>query len=316
MKKSNPPFAQSDLYLVLAYICQLCEAIATEFVAFSPRYKAPFLSNFKAAIDTAADLPDQIARYAPVKMNRVALVDAKDDIIQHFLMLQSYIKKAYSNENTAQTMLSASGKQYFNKAKANSWSSVKALLNAAIPFIQNNEAALLANDNMPPDFLARFTKVKTTYETAYQEWNTKDAASYDWTAEKSDASIGLYDTAVTLLEDAQIILRKQPELAKKYTMTAVKAQILGTRAAGVGGKVTIMGTKTALNNASVTIVELNKSAKTTTDGRFDISPIASGDYTLRIEAEGYKTIVLEEYEVKIGTIGRLNVEMEAATITN
>ena len=99
-------------------------------------------------------------------------------------------------------------------------------------------------------------------------------------------------------------------------MTAVKAQILGTRAAGVGGKVTIMGTKTALNNVPITIVELNKSVKTNADGRFEISPVASGDYTLRIEAEGYKTIVLEAYEIKIGTIGRLNVEMETVSIRN
>ena len=314
MKKSNPPFAQSDLYLVLAYICQLCEAIAAEFTAFSPRYKAPFLSNFKTAIDAAADLPDQIARYAPVKMNRMAVVDANDDIIQHFLMLQSYIKKAYSNEDTVKTMLSAAGKQYYDKAQGNSWSSVKALLSAAILFIQNNEAALLANENMPTDFLARFTKVKATYETAYQEWNTKDAASYNWTTEKSDASADLYDTAVTLLEDAQIILRKQPELAKKYTMTAVKAQVLGTHAAGVGGKVMILGTKTVLNNVSITLVELNKSVKTNANGRFEIFPIASGEYTLRIEAEGYKTITLDAYEIKIGTIGRLNVEMEAVEI--
>ena len=90
----------------------------------------------------------------------------------------------------------------------------------------------------------------------------------------------------------------------------------GTTAAGVGGKVTIMGTKTVLNNASVTLVELNKSVKTNTDGRFELSPVASGEYTLRIEAEGYKTITMEAYEIKIGTIGRLNVEMEAGLLTN
>ena len=50
------------------------------------------------------------------------------------------------------------------------------------------------------------------------------------------------------------------------------------------------------------------------NGRFNISPIAAGFYTLTIETEGYETLTLENYEVRTGTIGRLTIEMQPVEV--
>ena len=49
------------------------------------------------------------------------------------------------------------------------------------------------------------------------------------------------------------------------------------------------------------------------DGRFDLSPIAAGIYTIQIEAEGFNTFYINDYEIKTGIIGRLNVVLMLVT---
>ena len=169
----------------------------------------------------------------------------------------------------------------------------------------------MAKENMPADFVTRFEKIKTDYDTAYKSWNTKDVDSYDATDAKIDSCNAMYLRGMAILADAAIVFKNDPALLKRFTLTAIIAQVKGTTAAGVGGKVLVLGTKTGIANATIFIVELNKFVQTDAEGRFELSPVASGIYTIRIEAEGYKPIVSEDYEVKIGTIGRLNIEMEA-----
>ena len=78
------------------------------------------------------------------------------------------------------------------------------------------------------------------------------------------------------------------------------------------GKVSVGNTTgTAINNAKISIVSLNKSCVTDVEGRFDFSPIAAGVYTILIEAEGFDPFTIEAYEIKTGIIGRLNVVLTA-----
>ena len=316
MKKTLYNLSQSVLFLVLEYIGNLMEEHLAVLSVYKAKYKAAFIADFRADLQIAIDLPDAIVSYNPVKEDRKELIKIKEDLLRQFGRLKGYVVDAYTDPETIKSMYVSAGQQHYEKAYVSNWASVKALSAKALKFIKENEAVLMAKENMPADFKDRFEKIKTDFDTAHKNWNSKDVGTYDTTDAKIDACNAIYSRATAILADLVIVFDENPTLAKRFTITAITAQMKGTTAAGVGGKVTIMGTKTVLNNASVTLVELNKSVKTNTDGRFELSPVASGEYTLRIEAEGYKTITMEAYEIKIGTIGRLNVEMEAGLLTN
>ena len=308
--KQNYNISQSDLYLIFDYVCDLSEANLANLTAYKSKYTVDFFKTFRTDISAASDMPDSIARYAPVKVERLEVVALKEDIIYYFQMLKGYINDAYPDAEINKIMVSAAGQQYVVKAKAANWAAVKSLLSAAVPFIQAHLAELKANNNMPADFLTRFAKLKTDFEAIYKSWNNKDADSSDLTGDKISSNNAIFEKGTAVLADAQIVFKRDALTAKKFTMSSIMGQIRGTRAAGLSGKVGLMGTKTMLENVKISINLLNKSVVTDKDGRFDLSPIAAGFYTIEIEAEGYETIVLENYEIKTGMIGRLKVEMQ------
>ena len=89
------------------------------------------------------------------------------------------------------------------------------------------------------------------------------------------------------------------------------AQTHGVRNAGVGGKVTIDGTKMILEDVKITIVEVNKTAITEKKtGKFEITPLSSGKYTIIVEKEGYVTQIFKDFKINTGVTARLNVAMK------
>ena len=178
MKKILYNMAQSVLFLVLEYIGDLLEGNLAALGGYKSKYKAAFVADYRADVSTTVDLPDAIARYARVKVERTELVKIKDVLLHHFLMLKGYINDAYPNETTIKSMTDSAGQQYYDKAQGCNWASVKSLSARALKFIGENEAELMAKENMPADFITRFEKIKTDYDTAFKSWKTKDVDSY------------------------------------------------------------------------------------------------------------------------------------------
>ena len=81
-------------------------------------------------------------------------------------------------------------------------------------------------------------------------------------------------------------------------------------------KVVIKGTTDVLTNATISILSLNKSVQTDIEGRFELSPIAAGFYNIKIDAPDFEPFIMENFEIKIGTIRRLNIEMQAVVATH
>ena len=302
-----------DMYLALNYGWDLTEQNLDALQAYKNKYNPAFVKTNRADIRTAEDLPDQVSRYAPTQAQRVDLIAKKEEVLDYYQYLVGYIEDAYRADKI-KIKTQAAGQAKYTKAYSNNWTSVKALLSAAILFIEENQADLIANDNMPTDFLKRFKGIRAEFDAAYKAWNTEDSDSYNLTDEKTKANNACYSNFLGVTSDVQKVFRKDPVMVQKFTFAALLAQVSGISAAGVGGKVVIEGTKTVIANGTVTIASLDKTVKTGADGRFDISPIAAGFYTLRVEAEGYELFVLENYEVKTGTIGRLKIEMRVIEV--
>ena len=297
-----------SLYLALQYGWDLTEQHLTALAAYKSKYTPAFVKTHRDALRSTEDMPDQQARIAPTQAQRVDLVAKKDEVLTFFQFLVGYIEDAYQKDKV-KIMTQSAGQAKYAKAQNNNWPSVKALLSSAVTFIENNQADLTADDNMPLDFLTRFKQVRTDFDALYSLWNTDDSDTYSLTDAKVNANNALYLTFMGVVSDAQKVFRHDAALAQKFTFSALMGQIRGTTAAGVSGKVVIVDTKTGILNATISIESLNKSVQTDANGRFELSPIAANTYILKIEAEGYETLIIEKYEVKTGTIGRLKIEM-------
>lgn len=75
------------------------------------------------------------------------------------------------------------------------------------------------------------------------------------------------------------------------------------------GIVTNVADNSPVKNATITIVEASKSAKTNTTGKYSIKPLAPGKYTVRTDAAGFNDFEVEGLSVKLGTINVLNVKL-------
>jgi hypothetical protein len=61
--------------------------------------------------------------------------------------------------------------------------------------------------------------------------------------------------------------------------------------------------------ATVTVVELGKTAKTKSNGEYSFKPIAKGTYTVRVVKDGFKDFEADEVEVKLGDVNHLDAEL-------
>jgi len=75
------------------------------------------------------------------------------------------------------------------------------------------------------------------------------------------------------------------------------------------GTITDSADATPIKNATVTVVELGKTAQTDSAGKYSIKPIEHGKYTVKIEKDGYQTFEDDEIEIKMGDIGHLDVSL-------
>ena len=305
--------SQPELYLVCRKAWQLCNDNLSAFTAYKPKYSAAFITQNMTSVNDVDVMDDSKARYARSQNLRVDLVDKKDDVLDLYQLLKGYIEDAYRADKI-NTMIQAAGQQYYTKASSCNWASVTALLSSMAPFVTNNLADLTANDNMPTDFSTRIQTVKTEFEDLYKNWSDADAAASSETDAKITANNAIYNNMKTMLSDAQKVFRKDDVLLEKFTLTDLMSQVRGTRPSGLNGKVINSGNLKGLENAQVSIPALDKMVKTDANGQFQFGVLPVGKYTVEIEADGFETVKMEKYEVKLSVIHRLNVKMNALVV--
>ena len=305
-----------ELYAVCDLGWQNCEDDLLDFAEYKAKYTSALIKSMLAKTKAAEDLPNATARYGPTTNLRNALKPFNDEVVDYFVMLKGYIKTAYKGDDEKiKTMMGIAGQKQLRSATTYVWTATQSLLSSVKDFLAKYKTDLITPDNMPQAFYDRFAKISNDFATAYKTWQKSDKDSYELTKQNAEANNRIYDDLRDILEDAQVVYRKNPDKAKQYTVEFLLSQVRGTKAAGAGGKVVIKGTKKTLSNVKVTLKELDKSVTTDADGRFEISPIASGFYTLSFELEGYETLIVEKYEVKVGTVGNFKTELVAIAET-
>jgi hypothetical protein len=174
--------------------------------------------------------------------------------------------------------------------------------------LEENQAALMANDTMPKSFMNDFNAAVAKNKASYNAWLTLSKGMG-----KADAKVEAFNAVNTTLSAAFKVANLfytdiNPTLAHQFTFTAQLSQVQGTKNAGINGKV-LNADKKAVPNLVVTIQGSDKTSGCDDEGRYEITPLSMGKYTVIFTAPGYVTQIFKDEVVKTGVTTRLNVVM-------
>lgn len=278
-----------------------------QFTAFKAKYVAAFFTALNAEIDAAEALPDEEQRQEDARTFRVVLKTKATEGMAFWQTLKRYITDAYP-ANEVEIKLDAAGQAHYRKAGKDDWAAVQRLLVDGNTFITDNTADLSAGGNMPAAFATTFGTAKTDYDTAYNDFFNASQNSEVATQTKMIANNTVHSKMMSVFLDGQEIFKNDEAVKKLYTFDQILLTITGPGIAGVRGSI-----KDSITNLLITsgvTISIFGTDHTTTvgpDGRYEISPVASGTYTIVITCPDYQDQQITNVEIETGTLKTLNI---------
>lgn len=304
--------AQANLYETCRLIVKSCLTILTDLTGFKPKYTQAFFDQLSDKIEAADMLPDLAARQSLSKRLDLDLQAARDKIVLKFSMLQSYIDECFTG-GEVKIMYGEAGAARIAKVKKNNWVEMTQLMSSVLLFFDNHSPVLLANNNMPAQFETDFRALIAEAKSINNALDDANKAANEKKDEKIDANNDIFTSVSSVLTDVQRMYQDTQEKAKQYTFANFESQTHGIKNAGLSGKVLRDVNNFAIKGAKITIKNYEKTAETDKDGKFEITPLSSGKYTVIVECEGYITREFKDVVIKTGVTTRLNVLLTAVS---
>lgn len=310
--------SQAHLYLSCEEAIILIDTHINRLNMASPAFNATYVQDLKLQLQAARSLPSHQTRNEAHESARVDLVKATDDLIDSYELFQFHIDRAYPKD-LREAKHEAAGKLHLAKAKRYAWDALESLITSAQYALAAFSADLLANNNMKPSYPNAFDGLVQAVRSAYLEFNAATRASTDGTNAKITANNAIYEAIQDALKLGRIVFKRKPEIADKFHFDSLLDFVSGTSAAGLKGTITNQTNDEPIAGATISLVGTNYTTTTAADGTYDLSPVASGTYTVQCSAPGFQPQTITAKQVKIGTISRLLIELDpvaAPTSTN
>jgi Carboxypeptidase regulatory-like domain len=313
MSKIDFNCAQQELYLVCRLGWKMCRENLTEFAKLKSRYTTALIEERLAEITAAQDIPNEKTRRDKPKMDRLAMEEATNRCLELFQTLKVYIDDAF-RAHLVKSKIESAGQSYYAKAQGYNRDAVNNLMTTSIQFIQNNLDALIANDNMPNNFL---TDYKTAYEKCYncqEEYIISISSARDVTSQNTAANNDVYQKFMSMSRDAQIVFKNDEVLRRQFSFADLLVRVSGVGVAGLRGTITRFDNGMPILGALITIEARNKSAFSDELGKYDIPQLAHGTYTITIAAEGFRTVTLDSFDIKPAVYNRLDWALQTEQV--
>lgn len=305
--------SQQTLYAVCRSGWASCNTYLAQFTAFSPLYDGAYITARVAEITAAEALPDAEQRTEDSRTLRVNLVNAATTGMDLWQRLKRYITKAYPADQV-EIKLNAAGQSHYRKAGQDDWGAVSRLLLDGEAFITANTADLTAGNNMPPTFPVTFNAAKSGYDTTYQSFITAGQTDEVETQTKLNANNALHATLMTMFSDGRELFKNDEAVKKLFTWEQVLLNVEGPGIAGARGEITNLATGNPI--AVPANLEFSGPSDYATvsdsDGRYQMSPMAAGTYTVTVSATGYQTQVINNVEIQTGVLKTLDIALTPA----
>lgn len=308
MKSRTYHCAQQELYTIANIAWGSASQHMQSFTDFKPKYNPAYIAARLAEIDNAMLIPSEDERSARSAILRIELTDANRVCLNKFQQLKCYIQDAFP-DNMHDIEYMAAGQSHFRKATLRSWTSTEALLNIASRYIDQKLNLLSANQNMPVGFPAQFETDRAAFADLHMKFLDSEETATITAEEKIIMNNKIFNSLRQLFRDGQKIFRYEHAIRKQFIFTDLLYLDKGSGTAGLRGTITNAHTGQPVPNATLTIVQTSESDITSEKGKYQVSPMAHGVYSIRVVAEGYEEHVIPEQEVLVGTISTLNIPL-------
>ena len=289
-KKKNITGGEDTLYTVTKMAWKLYQDHLSRFTSYRAQYTAGVATAALQAAEDAAALPASEVRNGNLKMLRTILINAATDANNCWQDLYGYITHGFDEDQWGNMRAIAGGKLY-RYAANEGWKSGESMLGMASKFIDTYSTGLLAG-GMPAGFAADFEDKRAAFVAAVANYNDfKDAIGKEAAAKKT-ANIAVYNTLISMFRDAKKIFRKEPELKKSFSYTALAALV--TKGGVTAFRISVKHELTGLPATTADIVLQPGNIKAFVDANGIAKvPVKAGKYLLTITTPGYENVQQE-----------------------
>lgn len=196
----------------------------SHFAAYRGYYDAAFGHAALAAIDSAEQLPDVQARYANTEVYRIELKELANDCLAHWQSLKRYASSSFPPA-ALKARLEEAGALRNRKARNYNWEEIRMMNISATQFIATHQAALLAGNNMPPIFEAKYNTANNAFADKLELFIRSEQQAIVETKFKTNANNAVYHSLINMFKDGQQIFRHQPAIRRQFIYDKVLALI-------------------------------------------------------------------------------------------
>jgi hypothetical protein len=252
-------------------------------------------------------LPDYDQRRGTQIIRRELVIELVKPMQVLLLSLKSYIRSAYKNEAIRKAKETQAGFEKYESAMNYNWDALKDILLKSKSFLTDNEAELLADDNMPSGFKANFDAKADEIIAAIPDMLNTRENNEENTQIKIMANNALYDMIIDICEDGNVIFINDKERYDQFVFKQVLQIVTPPGAASMRGVIKDMVTSIGLKEAVVVIKQENEpeiTAVADDTGKYRFGNLPVGKYKGAVRKDGYQTY---DFEVMIKT-GETNFE--------
>lgn len=305
MLQTNYRCSQQELYSCCLLGWTSCTNNLPAFTAFKSKYNAPFITTQLASVDAAKRLKGNQARAAQSETYRIELVLLAISCRNNFQALKRYIMEAYAPQ-MQKPQLEAAGQEFFTKATQNNWEAIESLNNYGEIYITDNATILGTAGYMPPTFATQFIADATAFTAKHLLFMNQEEADEEGTQEKVEANNGIYTQLIKMCLDGQEIFKNDPAKYKQFVFAEILIKASSVGQSGVRGTALDALTQLPVAGAEVLIIGSSESATTDADGKFEIKPLPTGTYDIRITCLGYQDQIIQQFHITTGIISTLD----------
>ncbi len=306
--------SQSELYAGCRIGWLSFQNQLTTFSSKKAFYDAANATSSLMEIDRVQALPDAQTRSEVSESSRIRLVQKADECLTHWQLMRSYILSAYAAE-FQKAKVKAAGGSYYASARKNTWEDVRSITIAGNTFIVENQATLLAQQNMPAAFPADYLASMNMFLVEYDLFKFHEREAFILTQKKQQANNAIYNQLMQMLKDGQLYFKNDPALRQQFTFEFILQSVTGVGGAGLIGSLRDARTNAVIATATLALydgTELSIAPQYSTisdaNGKYDFGALAGGTYTLKIESVSYVSIQ-EELEIASGVRSTQNFMM-------
>ena len=289
---------QALLYSICLQGWEYCRTNIKAFQAFKGSYTTTMVDDAIAAVNAAEAMKTLTQRNFTVKSLRRVLEASAAANRNNWKKLKLYITAAVPKEDLAGNLLAA-GSEFYPKAAADNWSALNQLLDLANKYITDNQALLVANQNMPGAFIAEFATASADCSNLTQQLSALEVQKMIKTNEKLAANQAIYQSLMTMFRDAQNIFENE-SIKSQFIFSHLLELRRGSGSASLKGTLTDTFTGRKLAGVKVHTINGKYSTESNSEGRYKIGRIAAGTYTFIFECPGYEQVE-KEITFKTGT---------------